>query len=315
MRDPAGAFVEQKDRMSGNSDDTAAAASRSGLQRLGLGTVQFGLDYGISNEMGQTHEAEVAKILAEANRLGLRLLDTAPSYGEAEQVLGRALPAGCRFDIVTKTRRGTAATVMDDFDRSCRSLQRSNLYGLLVHRAEDLLGDEGDRLMDRLTQLKQSERVRKIGVSVYTEGQIDAILDRFTIDLIQLPVNVFDQRLIRSGHLCRLKQAGVEIHARSVFLQGLLLMAADRLPSHFKGIRATVRAYHDTLAAHGLSPAAGALGFVRSVGELDVILIGVNSLDHFNENVSAFQAEARIDYSGFAIADELIVNPQNWVVA
>jgi len=315
MRDPAGAFVEQKDRMSGNSDEAAAAASRSGLQRLGLGTVQFGLDYGISNEIGRTQEAEVARILAEADRLGLRVLDTAPGYGEAEQVLGRALPAGCRFDIVTKTRRGAEATVTADFDRSCRLLQRPNLYGLLVHHAEDLLGAEGGRLMDRLIELKRSGRVRKIGVSVYAGGQIDALLDRFTIDLIQVPINVFDQRLIHSGHLSKLKQAGVEIHARSVFLQGLLLMAADRLPSHFNGIRTTVRAYHDTLAAHGLSLAAGALGFVRSLQELDVILVGVNSLDHLNENVSAFQAEARIDYSGFAIADESIINPQNWVVA
>jgi len=301
--------------MSGNSDETAAAASRSGLQRLGLGTVQFGLDYGISNEIGQTHEAEVARILADADRLGLRVLDTAPSYGEAEQVLGRALPAGCEFDIVTKTRPGAAAGVTADFEESCRLLKRPNLYGILVHRAGDLLGAEGGRLMDHLIELKQSGRVRKIGVSVYTGGQIDALLDRFTIDLIQVPINVFDQRLICSGHLRKLKEEGIEIHARSVFLQGVLLMPADRLPSHFNGIRTTVRAYHDTLAAHGLSPAAGALGFVRGIRELDAILVGVNSVDHLHQDAAAFQEETPIDYSAFAIDDASILNPREWMVS
>jgi aryl-alcohol dehydrogenase-like predicted oxidoreductase len=297
-----------------DSPDEKAAGRRSGLQRLGLGTVQFGLDYGISNEMGRTQETEVQEILSEAARLGIQVLDTAPSYGVAEEVLGRALPADHDFDIVTKTRPGAVTSVAADFEKSCRWLKQTNLYGILVHHAEDLLGAEGDRLMDDLLGLKQSGRVRKVGVSVYTGDQIDAVLDRLRVDLIQAPVSVFDQRLIQSGHLRKLKQHGMEIHARSVFLQGVLLMPADRLPAHFDRVRSRIRDYQTVLAEHGLTLQGGALGFVRGIRELDAILVGVNTIEHLRQDVAAFQETAPIDYSAFAVDDDSILNPGEWVV-
>jgi len=294
------------------SAEVVAGSADWALSRLGLGTVQFGLGYGISNELGQTDRAEVAAILEQAAGLGMRVLDTAPSYGEAERVLGESMPRASTWDIITKTRPGAVNNVTADFEASCRHLKRENLYGVLVHHVEDLLGVNGERLMDSLRELKQMGRLRKIGISVYDGEQIDAVLDRFHIDLIQVPVNVLDQRLVRSGHLKKLKQAGVEIHCRSVFLQGLLMIAPDRLPRQFNTVRENIAAYHDALHCRGMSAQAGALGFVRGIPQLDVIIIGVNSLAHLRENVAAYQQAEGLDYSAFAVDDRSVLDPREW---
>jgi aryl-alcohol dehydrogenase-like predicted oxidoreductase len=207
--------------------------------QLGLGTVQFGGDYGVSNPGGRTPPDEVARILALAEREDIGLLDTAALYGDSEAVLGGALRRGHKFRIVSKTLKFDAARISQadasalraGFENSLRRLRQDRLYGLLVHAAADLLRPGGELLWAALNELKREGLVEKIGVSVYTGEDIEAILLRFRPDLVQLPLSVLDQRLIAGGQLARLKAQAVEIHARSIFLQGLLLMEDAELPS------------------------------------------------------------------------------------
>ncbi|NVI80399.1 aldo/keto reductase [Janthinobacterium sp. BJB401] len=292
--------------------------------KIGLGAVQFGLDYGIANTAGKVSEGEVAAILAAAAQLQLTLIDTAALYGDSEAVLGRAMSPAAPFDIVTKTPQFAGSAVgeaeaqqlEDSLHASLRMLQRPSVYGLLVHRVDDLLLPGGEALMARMALLKQQGLVSKIGVSVYTGQQIDAVLARFPIDLIQLPINVLDQRLLHSGHLRKLKQAGVEIHARSAFLQGLLLMAPHELPAHFDGVREHLAAYHRFIAGQGLTPLQAALGFVTGLDEIDHVVCGVNSSVQLQEICTAAghpgAGAARAGYDAFAINDEAIVNPALW---
>lgn len=292
--------------------------------KIGLGAVQFGLDYGIANTAGKVSEGEVAAILATAARLQLTLIDTAALYGDSEAVLGRAMSPAAPFDIVTKTPQFSGAAVTeveaqqleDSLHASLRKLQRPSVYGLLIHRVDDLLLPGGEALMARMALLKQRGLVSKIGVSVYTGQQIDAVLARFPIDLIQLPVNVLDQRLLHSGHLRKLKQAGVEIHARSAFLQGLLLMAPHDLPAHFDSVREHLAAYHRFIAGQGLTPLQAALGFVTGLEEIDQVVCGVNSSVQLQEICAAAgraaASAACAGYDAFAISDEAIVNPALW---
>lgn len=288
--------------------------------KLGLGTVQFGLEYGISNTEGQTSETEAARIVTVAAERGIRVIDTAELYGNSETVLGRVLPRPHEFGIVTKTVRFDAARITpDDADRleaefraSLERLGCPAVYGLLVHNADDLLLDGWELLWERLIEQRQLGRVEKIGASIYSAKQIDALLERFTIDLIQLPVSVFDQRLIADGTLAELKLHGIEVHARSAFLQGLLLMPPKEVPSYFEPIRQYLADYHMFLAEQGITPQEAALGFLEARDDIDVIVCGVNNCQQLIELCAAARPLAGIDFSRFALTDDNMLNPSRW---
>jgi len=288
--------------------------------KLGLGTVQFGVNYGISNPDGQTAGEEVTEILAVAQRNGIRVIDTAALYGSSEEVLGNALPTGNQFKLVTKTVRfdtdtitsADASLLEQAFVSSLQKLRCPSVYGLMVHNVADVLAHGGGRLMDRLTALKQRGLVTKIGVSVYTAEQIEMVLELFEIDLIQLPINVFDQRLLQGGQLAKLKAAGVEIHARSAFLQGLLLMEPSTLPPHFDTVKLHLKRYQEQLAQCGVTPVQAALGFVAGLDEIDVIICGVNNHQQLEELCTTTIPLPAFDFHDFAINDDLILNPSKW---
>lgn len=288
--------------------------------KLGLGTVQFGMDYGISNLAGQTSAEEVAEILASAVNNGIRVIDTAALYGSSEEVLGRALPAGHRFLLVTKTVRFDTGRITpkevtlleQGFARSLQRLGRSSLYALLIHNACDLLAENGHLLMESLDRLKQSGMVTKIGVSVYGAEQIDRVLGRFAIDMIQLPVNILDQRLLRGGQLASLRRAGVEIHARSPLLQGLLLMEPGLLPPHFDPVKAHLTRYRHWLSLRGMNQVQAALGFVTGLHHVDRVICGVSDHKQLEELCSAAAPLCSSDFEEFALDDDAILNPARW---
>lgn len=289
--------------------------------KIGLGTVQFGLDYGISNPDGKTNAEEITRILNAAARNKIRVIDTASLYGTSEEVLGRFLPPGHKFDIVTKTpvfnkdriSPSDAKMIREAFGRSLDKMGRTSLYGLLVHNCDDLLAENGPLIMEVMAGLKERGLVEKIGVSVYTGGQIDRVLERYDIDVIQVPINVLDQRLLAGGHLSRLKSTGVEIHARSAFLQGLLLMDPDSLPPFFDGVRGHLKKYHQAMRTLGISPVGAALGFVAGIREVDVVLCGVNNHRQLEEicRLAKDPVDSGI-FSGFAIDDDCVLNPSLW---
>lgn len=292
--------------------------------KIGIGTVQFGMDYGISNSQGKTSIEEVEKILNVAALNGIRVIDTAAMYGTSEEVLGLTLPAKHSFDIVTKTPKFEAQSLSDGaqlledtFHRSLERMRLNSVYGLLIHHADDLLVEGGHVLMERMLGLKQRGLVKKIGVSVYKSNQIDIITDRFSIDIIQLPINVLDQRLLASGHLPKLKSIGVEIHARSIFLQGLLLMDSDVIPSYFNQIKKHLIRYKMFLENKQMSPLQGALKFAFQIPELDTIILGINTYIQFSHIMNAIEGmpDGYIEFSGWSIKDEQFVNPALWKIS
>lgn len=289
--------------------------------KVALGTVQFGVNYGISNKAGKTLPAEVGAILATARNYGVSVIDTASLYGDSEAVLGQSLPADSGFKIVTKTPQfakqaldgADAQRLEDSLRASLAKLGVASVYGLLIHRADDLLLPGGDLLVDRLLRLKQTGLVSKVGVSVYSGRQIDQMLERFQMDLIQLPINVLDQRLLQSGHLQKLKSAGVEIHARSAFMQGLLLMELQEIPEYFVSVRGRLESYHRFIKGHSLTPLQASLGFVSGIPEIDQVVCGVNDAKQLREICEV--AQSKVDFrmfADFAITDEAIVNPVLW---
>jgi aryl-alcohol dehydrogenase-like predicted oxidoreductase len=287
--------------------------------RLGLGTAQFGSDYGVTNAVGKVPPTEVARMLQLAAGRGIKVIDTAAAYGESESALGRALGPDHPFLLVTKCQPVTAQRigaaealqVRDAFLRSLERLGQSSVHGLLVHQPADLRKPGAELLVEQLIALKRQGLVHRLGASLYGAKEIPAITGLLKLDIAQVPVSIADQRLVADGTLRRLRAEGVEIHARSVFLQGLLL--ADELPPALVGRGRPLQ----RIAAHardaGVSRLALALGFVGAVPEIDVGLVGATSCAELEEILRALDdSPATGDLSHLAVHDEELLNPSRW---
>jgi len=284
--------------------------------KLALGTAQFGLEYGVSNLAGRTPFDEVERILARAVQAGVRTIDTAPAYGDAERVIGRVLAGNGPFRIVTKTPAGIvdADAVRASLDASLAALGVGRVYGLLAHSSADLLGPDGDAIFDAMCSARDDGLVERIGVSVYSPSQADEAARRFGVTLVQLPVNLVDQRFVRSGTIARLAASGVEVHARSPFLQGALLMSAEELPSYLGGLRAALERIDDLAASLAVSRQALALGYVSQLDGVTHVVAGVSDATQFEELIAAASSEipAGLEFGDLAIDDEHIIDPSTW---
>ena len=294
----------------------------SPVRRLGLGTVQFGLPYGVTNARGQVPPAEAQAIVEAALAAGIDLFDTAAAYGDSEAVLGRALGSPDAVRIVSKLpalssdRIGEAEiqeyrTVLR---RSLASLRRRSIYALLLHRPDDLRKPGAERLVALLEELKRAGTVAKIGISAYDRAQIELALDRFALDAVQVPVNLLDQRLLRDGTLDRLKHRNVEVHARSAFLQGVLLAEPSRLPAHFADHRDLLGAVGTAAERAGHSRLALCVRFLLDQPLIDRVIVGVTTIVELREILAAAMEAGPLPEGLAALAsDDLrLLNPALW---
>jgi aryl-alcohol dehydrogenase-like predicted oxidoreductase len=288
------------------------------MSKIALGTVQFGIDYGVNSVDGQVRPEEVKKILSYAHLKDIDLLDAAPAYGNSEKILGRMNVSN--FKVVTKTRHFDSLEINNndvkllnnDFHHSLKDLKQDSVYGVLIHNADDLLKPGAEKLLDQLQELKQAKKIVKIGVSVYNHSQLQSILDNFDIDLVQLPFNILDRRMIDSGMLATLRSKGTEVHARSVFLQGLLLMSEQNRPDKFNRWSGLWKIWHEWLNDNQITALEAAIRHAVSMPEISKVLVGVDTADQLKEIF--------IGSSGVLpnIPDEMftndidLLNPSNW---
>ena len=262
------------------------------MSKLALGTVQFGIDYGINSGV-KVETDEVSRIINYARNNGINLLDTAQLYGSSEKVLGDSNTQD--FNVVSKTRgfdkeditESIANFVISDLNQSLKLLKRNSLYALLVHHGEDLLRPGGEIIFNKLQILKDKGLVSKIGVSAYIDNQLINIIDRFDIDIIQLPMNILDSRLIDNGLLNKIFSKGIEIHTRSVFLQGLLLMDIDKRPKYFERWSRLWKFWYEWLADNKLSPLEASIRYMISTPEISRVLVGVDNKDQLQKIINA----------------------------
>ena len=279
--------------------------------KLALGTAQFGLDYGITNHSGQVAIDEVKDILEYAKTNNIDTLDTAARYGNSEQVLGEV--GVNNYRIITKTTplKNGVDGVIKGFHQSLDNLNTGQVDGLLIHNIDDVKDKRFGDLFHKLNELKEEGLINKIGFSTYTPDQVYFLLENFDFDLIQVPFNVFDTRLIEGGQLQALKKKNIEIHARSIFLQGVLL-DFDNLSSYFSRWEKQFDKYQGAVEKRGLSLLEYALNFTLNVQEIDKILVGVNSTDQLKEIVQAKKKQSSL--SAFPINDISLLNPGLWKI-
>ena len=281
------------------------------MNKLALGTAQFGLDYGVTNSEGKVQVEEVELILGCAKENSINTLDTAASYGNSEEVLGSIGISD--FQIITKTipLKNGVDEVIKHFQQSLTFLNKSSVNGLLIHNVNEIEHKNFNTLFKELTELKRQGLVNKIGFSIYTPEQVDFLLKNFDFDLIQVPFNIFDNRLIQGGQLQALNNKGVEVHARSVFLQGVLL-DFNNLSNYFSPWKKEFSIYQETVKDNGLSLLECALNFVLNIREIDKVLVGVNSERQLKEIIQAVKRQSNL--SAYPINDINLLNPSLWKV-
>lgn len=286
--------------------------------RIGIGSAQFGLDYGISNSTGKIPAEGVEHILSIAIESGIDLIDTSPYYGDAETVIG-SLPSSREFNIVSKTAAidapsitaDTAMIVRKRLIQSLKALKREHIYGLIIHRTSDIRKKGASHLFDALQSIKNDGLVEKIGISIYTEEEADIALGMADLDIIQAPVSLFNQSLIRSGALDTFQSKGIEIHARSIFMQGALFLDPLALPRPLLSLQHHLEKLRALASAEGVSLHCLALNFVRSIECIKYCIVGIDSPDHLSE-LNNCKVMTLPDMTEFHLESEMLRDPSMW---
>jgi aryl-alcohol dehydrogenase-like predicted oxidoreductase len=291
---------------------------RERLSKLGLGTAQLGLDYPNTDPRGRSPEIEVADILQMAARAGLPQLDATVAFGAAERALGRALPRPNPFRTVIKTARADRGPDFVEVEARA-SLARMGLeraYAVVVQSAGDLFGPFGQALWDRLKQLRDEGLFDRIGVSVYASDDPLGVVRRFKPDIVQAPASLLDQRLLVSGELAQVAELGVEVHLRSIFLQGLLFLPPDRVPAELRGASGRLSRVRRMIAEGRSDPLQAALGFALSRPEASCVVVGVSTAAELAAVMAAAQTPPpELDWDEMAMDDPTALDAHRWAAA
>lgn len=296
--------------------------------KLVLGTAQLGLNYGIANKSGKPAENKVFEIMKYAVENGMSYFDTAYNYGNSEIVIGKFLNIyGAyknKIKIITKMvslkeEKLDEKNINNLFFESLHRLGQDSIYCYMVHDFNDIKNN-CDEIAHSFTKLKKEGYIKKVGVSVYDEFQIDYLLKNFEFDVIQLPINVFDQRLLENGSLIKLKKKHIEIYARSVFLQGLIFLTYNTLPLSLKKVNNYIEKLNAISLKYNLTKEGIALLFIDSINEIDKIVIGVEKIGQLQRNVKILtksesfnKIKTLINFEDYFINDLNVIDPRRWI--
>ncbi len=283
------------------------------MNKIVLGTVQFGVNYGINNASGQVPIEEVCSILKIAETGCVRTLDTSAGYGQSEMVLGRAMKqSGTHFNIVSKYPK-TDKGVRETFEESLRQLGVNSIYGYLVHLFKCY--EDNPAIINEMTALKNEGRILKVGFSLYNINQLQYLLDRnVKFDILQFPYNIFDRQF--EPYMPKLVEMGVEIHTRSAFLQGLFFKDVKTLPVKLQPLKPYLGALHQYSDKEGITIEQIAFGYVLANEYVKGALIGVDNHSQLEANLRVASHQLRkkdIDFiKSIDIKEKELLNPVNW---
>ena len=288
-----------------------------------IGTAQFGMAYGITNTVGRVPEIEVRRILTEASSAGIYFLDTAQAYGDSESVIGRNLPIPNHFRVISKISSQTKQHFdVEDvliWENSINStliaLGLKELDSLLLHNSADLRKPGANLLQEWLLSLRQRGLVKRLGVSIYESKDLEGIPRDFR-DLVQLPLSLYDQRLLLDGTISSLKSQGCSVQVRSVFLQGLLLNPVAHWPSWIDNKSHQHHLKLENFArSRGSSLLECALGFLMDQKDIESAVIGICSVRELQELLYSYGKKspwAQDEWKIWSLQNQNIIDPRLW---
>lgn len=284
--------------------------------KLCIGTAQFGLNYGIANVSGQVSSQSINDILELAWNSGVKIIDTAVQYGNSEKLLGNA--GVSNFKIISKLPKLPDSNldvrnwVNSVIKTSLDNLRVNQLYGLLLHHPLDMLSPRGNQLLNVLLELKQDRLVNKIGITIYEPCDLENLNTSDISEIIQCPYNVLDRRLANSKAITKLKKNGSEIHIRSVFLQGLLLMTPENIPEHLGVYRGQIDLFQKWANDNGMTALQACIRHVMSNPHIDQIVVGIDYLEHLEEILQVFKGAPFEVPNKFSTTKIELIDPRMW---
>lgn len=287
------------------------------INKLGLGSGQFGLDQQ-AGARGRPRDAEAREILSIAARSGLGVLEVGRHPASAEITLGQVLPKPQPFRLTVTTVRPDRGPDFAEAEIRAQlaRLGAGSVDAILAPSATDLFSAHGPELWDRLRKLKDEGLTKKIGVSVYASDDPVGLTKRFKPDVVQAPASLLDQRLLIDGTLAELASMGVEVHLRSIFLNGLLFLPPDRAPNHLKAAAGRISRARRLIAEGRSDPLQAALGFALSRPEASTVLVGVASAAEMSAVIAAAMSPPPdLDWDEMALDDPEALDPRAWAAA
>jgi len=286
------------------------------ISKIALGAAQFGLPYGISNTEGQISLPEGKAIIDLARSAGIHTIDTAIAYGDSEATLGKLDVSG--WQIITKLPEmpvsgdAVAAWVHVQLSNSLERLRIESAHGLLLHRPAQLNGPDGKALYHALMAERERGRISKIGISVYGPAELDQMPPSMKFDIVQAPFNVLDTRMTRSGWAAKLQDGGCELHVRSIFLQGLLLMQASSRPAYFSRWNTLWGHWESWLRDAGMSPLQACVRFALRTPGIDKVVLGVDCAKQLSDILAAADGDVPPLPASLCTDDTALLNPALW---
>ena len=282
---------------------------------LSIGTAQFGFKYGICNKSGVVKKEEVRKILKYCKSKKINCIDTAQGYGKSHKVLGSIDIK--KFQVTTKIsnikkikNKQLKNIVILEINKILKDLNTKKIYALLIHDTHKLKSKFGKNFFEILKNLKKEKKFTKLGVSVYTRKELDFILMNYDIDIVNLPMSVANQEFYNKNYLSKLKNRGIEIQARSIFLQGLLLSNYNQLPKKFKNNK-FFKEWFSWLKMKNYDSLDASLSFIKRINHIDKIVIGVDNLIHLKKIFKSYKKNLKYKFVKFK-QTKILRNPSKW---
>lgn len=289
------------------------------IKKLILGTVQLGLNYGINNSSGKPSLEKAFEILHTAYDNGLRILDTAEAYGDSQEVIGefQKQNPNKKFKIITKLSAKHSLKnneLLSHIFNSCKILNTSDLHGYMFHNYQSF--KENTSFYKEILQAKEQGIIKYAGISLYTNDEIEDIIVNYNdFDFIQIPFNLFDNESKRKELIKAAKQKNIEIHIRSVFLQGLFFKDYNKLPEKLLPLKKYMEILDKIKSNSKINIEDLALQYVLQKEYINYVLIGVENTKQLMNNISICKKEYSIPHDvidEIDVAEVNLLNPSNW---
>lgn len=282
--------------------------------KLILGTVQFGLNYGINNSLGKISEDEAFKIVQASLEKDVNIFDTAANYGDSEEILGRCINQIPNREINIITKLHSMLNIEDSLFQSLERLRVRKVKYLMFHSFEHYLKNK--KILKEFIEKHRHIHFESLGVSIYTNNEIELLLMDKNIDLIQVPFNLLDNEYQRGSVLKKAKENDKIIHVRSVFLQGLFYKQLDSIQGELSNLKNDLKKLNEIAEINKIHLNKMAMSYVLSKRYIDGVLFGVDSLKQLNDNISAsnHQLDSKIidAIDNIRVLNSELLNPVNW---
>ena len=285
------------------------------LSKVVIGTANFENIYGIRKK--RVKKNNIRNILNYARKINIKYIDTASNYGLSEKVLGNTIKND--FEIISKFSKinfelsSVKAQIEKILKNSLLHLRRKSIYGYLVHEANDLISENGKKIVKALINLKKRGKIKKIGVSVYTTTELNKILKIFKPDIIQIPINILNQQFIKKNYLRKIQKLGIEIHARSLFFQGLLLKNNYKFLPKKNKLRKKIEHLDSVCKKYSIPKLMLLIKFVAQIPEVNKIVVGIDSTNQLKKIINANNgSKLAVNFSRYSVTEKEILDPRLW---